>query len=141
MVVADWLQAHIKNIRLSNPMQSAYMKHHSTESTLLKVQNDIIISMDKGEVTALTLISTPLTMLHYLINFQIGMEYLHMGRVKFVFFLTCKIGTNPYKLKTGCQIIMIMSHSHMEFHGALCWDQCFLSYTLHPSALLSPVLT
>ena len=34
--------------------------------------------MDKGEVTALTLISTPLTMLHYLIHFQIGMEYLHI---------------------------------------------------------------
>ena len=84
-----------KNIRLSNPLQSAYRKHHSTESALLEVQNDLIISMDKGEVTALTLISTPLTMLHYLIDFQIGMEYLHMGRVKFGFLLTCKIGTNP----------------------------------------------
>ena len=83
-----------KNIRLSNPLQSAYRKH-STESALLKVQNDIIICMDKGEVTALTLISTPLTMLHYLIDFQIGMEYRHMGKVKFGFLLTCKIGTNP----------------------------------------------
>ena len=54
----------------------------------MKVQNDITISMDKGEVTALT-------MLHYLIDFQIGMEYPHMGRVKFGFLLTCKIGTNP----------------------------------------------
>ena len=46
-------------------------------------------------VTAPTLISTPLTMLHYLIDFQIGMEYLHIGRVKLGFLLTCKIGTNP----------------------------------------------
>ena len=45
------------------------MKHYSTESALLKVQNDIIISMEKGKVTALTLISTPLTMLHHLIDF------------------------------------------------------------------------
>ena len=89
-VVADWLQAHIKNIRPSNLLQSVYRKHHSTESALLKVQNDIIIRMDKGEVTALTLISTPLTMLHYLIHFQIGMEYLHMGRVKFGFLLFAK---------------------------------------------------
>ena len=29
-VVADWLQAHIKNTRLSNPLQSTYTKHHST---------------------------------------------------------------------------------------------------------------
>ena len=29
-VVADRLQANIKNNQLSNPLQSAYMKHHST---------------------------------------------------------------------------------------------------------------
>ena len=50
------MQAHIKNNHLSNPLQSAYRKHHSTESALLKVRNDIIISMYKGEVTALTLL-------------------------------------------------------------------------------------
>ena len=55
-IVANRLQAHIKNNHLSNPLQSAYRKHHSTESALLKVHNDIIISMDKGEVTALTLL-------------------------------------------------------------------------------------
>ena len=46
----------LKNNHLSNPLQSAYRKHHSSESALLKVHNDIIISMDKGEVTALTLL-------------------------------------------------------------------------------------
>ena len=55
-IVANRLQAHIKNNHLSNPLQSAYRKHHSTESALLKVHNDIIISMDKGEVTAITLL-------------------------------------------------------------------------------------
>ena len=55
-IVANRLQAHIKNNHLCNPLQSAYRKHHSTESALLKVHNDIIISMDKGEVTALTLL-------------------------------------------------------------------------------------
>ena len=55
-VVANRLQTHIKNNYLSNSLQSAYRKHHSTESALLKVHNDIIISMDKGEVTALTLL-------------------------------------------------------------------------------------
>ena len=55
-VVANRLQTHIKNNHLSNPLQSAYRKQHSTESTLLKVNNDIIISMDKGEFTTLTLI-------------------------------------------------------------------------------------
>ena len=49
-------EAHIKKNNLSNPLQWAYRKHHSTESALLKVHNDIIISMDKGEVMALTLL-------------------------------------------------------------------------------------
>ena len=55
-IVANRLLAHIENNHLSNPLQSAYWKHHSTESALLKVHNDIVISMDKGEVTALTLL-------------------------------------------------------------------------------------
>ena len=46
----------MKNNHLSNPLQSAYRKHHSTESALLKVHNDIILSMDKGKVKALTLL-------------------------------------------------------------------------------------
>ena len=60
-IVANRLQAHIKKKHLSNPLQSAYMKHHPTESALLKVYNDIIISMDKGKVTALTLLDLSAT--------------------------------------------------------------------------------
>ena len=55
-IVANRPHAHIQNNHLSNPLQSAYRKHNSTESALLKVHNDIIISMDKGKVTALTLL-------------------------------------------------------------------------------------
>ena len=55
-VVANRLQALLKNKDLNNQLQSAYMKHHSTESALLKVHNDIIISMDQGEVTVPTLL-------------------------------------------------------------------------------------
>ena len=53
-VVADRLQAHIKHNHLSDPLQSAYGKHYSTESALLEVHSDI--SMDMGEATALTLL-------------------------------------------------------------------------------------
>ena len=54
--VVDWLQADINHNHLSNPLQSPYRKQHSTESALLNLHNDIIISMDKGEVTVLTLL-------------------------------------------------------------------------------------
>ena len=36
--------------------QSAYRKHNSTESALLNVQNDILLNMAQGSVTALTLL-------------------------------------------------------------------------------------
>ena len=54
-VVANRLQPHIQYSHVSDPLQLAYRKHHSIESALLKVHNDIIVSMDKGEVTTLTL--------------------------------------------------------------------------------------
>ena len=82
-IVANRLQAHIKNNHLSNPLQSAYRKHHSTESALLKVHNDIIISMDKCKVTALTFLD--LSAAFDTIDFLIGMEYL--ARLKFGFLL------------------------------------------------------
>ena len=37
-------------------MQSAYRKFHSTETALLRVHNDISVSLDKGHLTALTLL-------------------------------------------------------------------------------------
>ena len=43
--------------KLGNPLQSAYRKFHATEwSVLLKVENNIAISLDKGLVTALMLL-------------------------------------------------------------------------------------
>jgi hypothetical protein len=36
--------------------QSSYRRHHSTETALVKVQNDILISMDRQEVTLLVLL-------------------------------------------------------------------------------------
>ena len=36
--------------------QSAYRKNHATETALLKVQNDILLSMDKQEVVLLVLL-------------------------------------------------------------------------------------
>ena len=37
-------------------MQFAYRNFHSTETALLRVHNDISVSLDKGHVTSLTLL-------------------------------------------------------------------------------------
>ena len=55
-VVAVQLQTHLDEAGLMTAFQSAYRKHHSTESALLNIQNDILLNMAKGSVTALTLL-------------------------------------------------------------------------------------
>ena len=55
-VVASRLMSHISSNCLSNVSQSAYKEFHSTETAILKVHNDVTLCIDKGQVTALTLL-------------------------------------------------------------------------------------
>ena len=55
-VVAIQLQTHLDEAGLMTAFQSAYRKHHSTESALLNIQNNILLNMAKGSVTAFTLL-------------------------------------------------------------------------------------
>ena len=55
--VAIQLQAHMLTNGLFPEMQIAYREHHSTETALLKVKNDILMNMDMGHVTLLVLLA------------------------------------------------------------------------------------
>ena len=55
-VIAKYMSIHKNNNDLEVPLQSAYRQHHSTETALLKVQNDILRSLDKGECVFLVLL-------------------------------------------------------------------------------------
>ena len=55
-VVANQLNEFISHKGLLNVNQSAYKSSHSTETTLLKIQNDIAFSVDSGKAVALTLL-------------------------------------------------------------------------------------
>jgi len=46
--------ANINN--LFSPLQSAYRKHHSTETALVKIHNDLITNIDQGLIGALVLL-------------------------------------------------------------------------------------
>ena len=50
------IQAHLSSNSLSSSFQSAYRIFHSTETTLLKIHNDLILAMDRGVVTSLILL-------------------------------------------------------------------------------------
>ena len=54
--ISNRIPSHIERNDLSNQYQSAYKTFHSTETALLKVENDFILNMDEGRVTALTLL-------------------------------------------------------------------------------------
>ena len=55
-VVASRIQSHLLSNSISSSFQSAYRMFHSTETTLLGIHNDLILAMDRGEVTSLILL-------------------------------------------------------------------------------------
>ena len=60
-VVAIQLQTHLDEANLMTAFQSVYRKHHSTESALFNIHNDIFLNMAKGSVTAFTLLDLSAT--------------------------------------------------------------------------------
>lgn len=55
-VVASRLLNHLTANNLQGPFQSAYRPCHSTETALIRVQNDILSSLDKGNMVILVLL-------------------------------------------------------------------------------------
>ena len=50
------LREHIVQNNLAEKCQSAYRKHHSTETALLKIFNDILLNLDKRQIVYLNLL-------------------------------------------------------------------------------------
>ena len=56
MVVINQLNLHLSSNNLLFPFQSAYRQHHSTETALLHILNDLLLSTDSGNISLLTLL-------------------------------------------------------------------------------------
>ena len=54
--MASQIKTHIRQFDLDNRFQSTYKAYHSTETALLTVQNEIFLTMEKQDCTALTLL-------------------------------------------------------------------------------------
>ena len=55
-VVLSRLNDHMTKHKLNIPEQSAYKKHHSTETILIKITNDLMMACDKKSATVLMLL-------------------------------------------------------------------------------------
>ena len=55
-VVVVWLNQHLTKNGLQEVLQSAYKHNHSTETALLKVQNDLLVAIDTYGRAVLTLL-------------------------------------------------------------------------------------
>ena len=55
-VISGRLNEHLINNSLFDPLQSAYIDKHSTETALIKVQNDILSALDAGSSAILLML-------------------------------------------------------------------------------------
>ena len=51
-----WLNEHLIKNSMFDPLQSAYRDKHSTETALIKVQNDILSALDAGSSAILLML-------------------------------------------------------------------------------------
>ena len=47
-LVVTRIEEHMNNYNLYDPLQSAYISKHSTETAVFKIQNDILRNLDIG---------------------------------------------------------------------------------------------
>ncbi len=55
-IVVKQLQDHIEKYNLDQPLQSAYKKHNSTETAIVKIINDILLALDSDSCVLLILL-------------------------------------------------------------------------------------
>src|SRR5688572_33417211 len=60
-VVYDRLCNHLESFPSLSRFQSAYRKLHSTETALLRIQNDLCLAMNSQQVSALVLLDLSVT--------------------------------------------------------------------------------
>src|SRR5271156_2863337 len=87
--VVKQLQEHLSKTSSYEPLQSPYRPYHSTETALLRVQNDILIGMDKQKVTLLVMLD--LSAAFDTVDHNILLQWLEKGASSEAVNLSCGV--------------------------------------------------
>ena len=137
-VVKNRLTQHLSSNNLLNKFQSAYTKHHSTESTLLAVHDHIIKAMSQQQVTALCLLDLSAafdTIDHSILLHRLSTWFGFNGKV--LSWLTSYLSSRNF-------MVTINSTSSSQFflgqgvpQGSVLGPLLFILYTTPLSSLIS----
>ena len=119
------LNDHLSTNNLFETYQSAYRRLHSTETALLKVQNDILIALDNKEAVVLLLLDLSAA-------FDTVCHTTLLKLLKSLYGITGKVLTWMESYLTNrCQAVMINNHISSSRD---------LSFGVPPGSVLGPIL-
>ena len=129
-VVLHQLLAHLQEINICNPFQSAYCTGHSTETALLRVVNDLLTATDDDKISVLlSLHLRPLSIL------LITKFFSRVSKLSSASVLPHSSGfdriywTEISPLLSTILLPLLLLWC-LEFHSARCWVLYCLSCTL-----------
>ena len=136
--MANQLNSYINKEGLSNFNQSAYRRLHSTETALLKIQNDIAASMDSDKVVALTLLdlSAAFDTIDHTILFNCLSDWFGMdGPV--LMWIKSSLTNRRQKVKLGNNFLDAFSLPYGVPQGSVLGPLLFTLYTTPLSHIIS----
>ena len=136
--VANQLNSYINKEGLSNFNLSAYKRLHSTETALLKIQNDIAASMDSGKAVALKLLdlSAAFDTIDHNILFNCLSDWFGVdGTV--LMWIKSYVTNHRQKIKLGNSFLDAFSLTYGVPQGSVLGPLLFAFYTAPSSHIIS----